>query len=49
MDRWRKMDGSMADNLLKLPSLVAGLACMMVGLWVGDDDLSFTSRGVGCG
>ena len=49
MDRWRKMDGSMVDNLLKLPSLVAGLACMTVGLWVGDDDLSFTSRGVGRG
>ena len=32
MDRWRKMDGSMVDNLLKLPSLVAGLACMTVGL-----------------
>ena len=47
VDQWRKMDGPVADNLPKLPSLVAGLACTTVGLWVGDDDLSFTGRTVG--
>ena len=49
VDQWRKMDGSVDDDLPKLPSLVAGLACTTVGLWVGDDNLSFTDGAVGRG
>ena len=44
--RWRKMDGLVDDNLPKLPSSVVGLACTTAGLWVRDDNLSFTNRAV---
>ena len=49
MGRWRKRDGlvEVDDDLPKLPSLVVGLPCMTAGLWVGDNNLGFTSEAVG--
>ena len=46
-NRDKLLEVEMDDDLPKLPSLVVGLPCMTAGLWVGDNNLGFTSEAMG--
>ena len=46
-NRDKSLEVEVDDDLPKLPSLVVGLPCMTAGLWVGENNLGFTSKAVG--